>query len=1497
MINANELSPIVNALEEQEAKLLSWGDTGGTFSELELQSICEQILPEEEFDDVLDALEQQAMIYSIFDSSGRNTGYRSRMAHAVHLYRSLRQWMHGQPLNNSRTLVSDFRFLRRPRSYPIRDKVISDLLQEWKVAKLVRPLIDESIRAQVGTFNLSGFQQRATERILQAWPRHRTRVTHSSATIVCSGTGSGKSLAFYLPALSSLVSDLSSDNSARVRILAIYPRNELLKDQFNETYLASRQLDAICQSGAGRKIRIGALFGGIPENSRKAAEKEHFRKTGIVKCPSGDCHGEMRWNSEDVERSYEQLTCSLCGSIIGNDEVMLTRSAMENSPPDILFTTTEMLNQQMGRPGRQHLFGIKTSKPIPLVLLDEVHTYGGNQGAQTAFLLRRWMALAKTSPHFVGLSATLSDAEKFFSRLTGTNPSRVRLVEPLMEEMTEEGAEYLVALRGDPVSQTALLSTTIQASMLTRRILDNCQRKPSQGLWGSKTFIFTDDLDVTNRLYSQLADAEGWWQRGTNLTPNRNGPLAKLRNPNEVDAPSKRELSLLGQDWSALQHNGFSLDRNDRAKVSRTSSQDSGVLIDSDVVVATAALEVGYNDPDVGAVIQHKSPRGVASYIQRKGRAGRTRMMRPWMIAILSDFGRDRETYQSYEKLLDPEIKLQGLPINNSHIQRMQAAMTTLNWLELKLADVHLWTKLNFPERNGRLDPKLSLLHEAIEDAMQPGIVQDELADYLQKSMQLSDRDTASVLWQPPRSILMEFLPTLRRRIRTLWGKWDEQNGVVRDWAEANSTWRSPVPEFIPDQLFSELNLPTVDIFLDRGPAGIVTEGMSFFQALKEFAPGRLSKRFSVRSGQSSDWVIPVDYFPTEVDDGTTQVVDVGRVYGTNIAGIGQFTLPSGESVRVLKPYQITTNALFNNQDISDTSNAFLKWHSDFELVEQPEQHFTPSASLWDGTLDYIDFCTHRSMTPVNVTRFTTESTAEFKFKRTGKKSSVKFLWQEDGEPVAIGVSQSVDGIKVHFQLDKTDLLDWLADEDLLASLRTNYFQDRLRNSPLVNGNEFTADWLFECFLAALLADISRSGSTIKEAIVNVANNLCALKIADMPYALFQKNSADADAVETSDEPELADQSLQRDLVDILGQREVIEGVSELAASLHGDITNDSQFLQWCFTVLGNTLSAALKQTIAVLLPDADDRSLLVDPDFDVSKRQHYIWLTEEDSGGTGIITQLQDLHAEDPLQFLNSFAQQVQGGEYEQLDADLVSLLLGYESNAVVQSAFASIRNANTLGDRIVANKTLRQTLTSAGFHFSHSFASVLHSRILKPGSSESTDRKLAEYLLQWQTLEDRVALELPINTVSFVIAYAAQKGGQDIGRLYKETCAIQAVLWPRGGQLRQSALSFYNPFKFQGNNRTERKLAAKLCLDTTETVIYTASCWHDELHKLLPKYGRVNLLVPSEAFGELNNIIAALHTRAIDTHGLLVYPRIVKIEHKGRNIIVRIEIAESVF
>lgn len=66
-----------------------------------------------------------------------------------------------------------------------------------------------------------------------------------------------------------------------------------------------------------------------------------------------------------------------------------------------------------------------------------------------------------------GLSATLQSAEEFFTQLTGLSPGSVEEISP-GENQLAEGMEYQLVLRGDPVSGTSLLSTSIQTAMLPR---------------------------------------------------------------------------------------------------------------------------------------------------------------------------------------------------------------------------------------------------------------------------------------------------------------------------------------------------------------------------------------------------------------------------------------------------------------------------------------------------------------------------------------------------------------------------------------------------------------------------------------------------------------------------------------------------------------------------------------------------------------------------------------------------------------------------------------------------------------------------------------------------------------------------------------------------------------------------------------------------------------------------------------------------------------------
>lgn len=87
-----------------------------------------------------------------------------------------------------------------------------------------------------------------------------------------------------------------------------------------------------------------------------------------------------------------------------NDE---TRNQIIAQPPDILLTNYVMLELILTRPREQRL--IASAKDLDFLVLDELHTYRGRQGADVSMLLRRVRQfLGAKKMQCVGTSATLS---------------------------------------------------------------------------------------------------------------------------------------------------------------------------------------------------------------------------------------------------------------------------------------------------------------------------------------------------------------------------------------------------------------------------------------------------------------------------------------------------------------------------------------------------------------------------------------------------------------------------------------------------------------------------------------------------------------------------------------------------------------------------------------------------------------------------------------------------------------------------------------------------------------------------------------------------------------------------------------------------------------------------------------------------------------------------------------------------------------------------------
>ena len=579
------------------------------------------------------------------------------------------------------------------------------------------------------------------------------------------------------------------DSSNWVKALAVYPRRELLKDQMLEAYKLARKLDNILISSGKRKIRIGAFFGPTPFDARsleqfKSDDSWVKKATGYVcpwfACPACDdknVNSELVWRFSDIRNRIEKLTCSSeqCNFCTSNEELVLTRTSAcnRNGIPDILFTTTESLNTRISDLWSRHIFGVgvKRGQNPRFLLLDEIHTFEGSSGAQNALTLRRWRkAIGEVNQlHWVGLSATLDRPEEFFATLTNLDLASIANFKPeySLGEIEERGAEYQLLLRNNPTVRAAVISTTIQTAMLLPRMLDPTDVDLSSGLFGKKLFVFTDKLDLVNRLFDDLRDAEAYTRYGK-IDPQRE-PLVSLRSSKSIN--NQRKLcDAYGQYWRSSEDLGYRL--SDRLNIGRTSGLDSGVSRDAKVVVATASLEVGFNDNEVGATLQHTAPRSNSSYLQRRGRAGRTRDMRPISVTVLSDFGRDRMKFQNYEQLFDPLLQTQVLPVENTYILKIQATYALFDWLGSSCFEINtknkgaIWDILSEPNvkpnKQDFIDDVSSILQKLVK--MEPRVLKS-FEKYLGSALCISDSQVQKILWEHPRSLMLEVIPTLFRRL------------------------------------------------------------------------------------------------------------------------------------------------------------------------------------------------------------------------------------------------------------------------------------------------------------------------------------------------------------------------------------------------------------------------------------------------------------------------------------------------------------------------------------------------------------------------------------------------------------------------------------------------------------------------------------------------------------------------------------------------------------
>ena len=1475
------LGDILAAVERAEAKLLAWGIVDAGLTRQELEQIVFDASLESEF---LAGVDRSIIIDELLDHRllfrlrrGANTLFRSRMAESVRLVFRLRQFLRNEDWRAGRPLLSDYRFALKPRYRPRRDMTTDEVLARIRAEVDLGTSRENVISAYLASSHATGiqlaaFQVDAASRILSTLDAGGTW-----GTVVTAGTGSGKTHAFYMPAVTWAKEDVRGDSRAFTRVVALYPRQELLRDQLQTALSAVLRADS-ATSGSARSLSVGAWFGATPLDAAAVANTWPRRgneyRCPYLNCPRDGCAGELIWSGSATS---DQLTCRTCGNRLNGDVFAVTRRAMQETPPDFLFTTTESMNRQLSSTYARRLFGLVGERRPRLCLLDEIHTYEGTHGAHVANLLRRWRKAVGAPINFVGLSATLVNAESFFCDLTGLPESAVARVESAPEQLERVGDEYLLALRHDSTVGTSLLSATIQLSMLMPRLLDAPGYLASEGLFGTKAFVFTDRLDSVNRLYWDFLDSEGWYRPGRPNPRYRPRALATLRarRPEAPDAAAARDAA--GQLWDASQQLGHDLVGDRQLIVGRTSSQDVGVDASAQVIVATSSLEVGFDDDAVGAVIQHKAPHNSARFLQRKGRAGRPSVMRPWTVVSLSDFGRDRVAFQSYERLIDPVLEAQRLPIKSPYVLKMQSVFVTLDWLARKLPGAgSAWNDLARPRGEGP-SPSTRQLAAAnlLKAVLGGGTERNDLESTLRTSLDLTIEQLRQVCWSAPRALFRHVLPTLIRRLDSGW--------AVAGVRGQDVTVGSPAPEFVPGRLFGELLVPELHIEIPAYRAGGLPtmDVLGLELGLAEFSPGNVTRRYAVRDQAEAHWV-PVP----DPDPHGAIVVDLTRIYTYRDEGTD--VLPDGSVVRCLRP--AATSLEQTPSQVSEFDRSSLCWTASFLPTGPPRELLTPSRSRWSLLLDEVTAFLHQDGAPLVVRRFAAE--AEVAQVRAGVRSLRRALFVDDtGSPAALGFQQEVDALCVRVHPTDDDLAAMLDRADRAREYRWAYLQrvfEDQRGFP-DEASSFDRHWLRLASVAALCAAHIPTDEDLGATFTRIGASgfLDGVRVvAEDMFPAFRRDPSD----EAS--PLIAGRTLQS-LRDLLARAEVQEALLERIPILWSAAT--PELIAFSRQRILATLGAILIGGASLLAPELDVGALAVD--VTGASQNSQLWITETSPGSTGFVSRIVELWQQDPHRLLRVLDSLSTSNDLSLADEQLSALLDAEAREPALADGFERVRTAWDDGHTAVATATseLRATLERLGLRIQRVAHTTLTTRILSPGSNTQTDELYRRMIHIWNTAERAACVALD----SRVAAYLASEDDLVTGLLPTLTSRsarfvfLSTLLWPRGPELARTAVEIPNRFSATPTPDVDG-LVALLGDQPAERVDVTDEDWRVKADRALSVAGTVLLDSPANSPELLRDALVRLATVPTDVGFLHSFPRAEGVWTRGATTSARVFIAE---
>jgi hypothetical protein len=634
--------------------------------------------------------------------------YRSRIAETVRVLRLLRQrYWEQKSLVESPLLIEDVRVEFRQRRRPNRSAVQAEQAIPAEVSLTITQQFLQAI--QIPSF--SNFQQRAIQEIFTCSQRKNS---NNESFIIAGDTGAGKTEAFLFPILLDIASEPPEERQrSGVRAVLVYPRIRLARNQLVRLLRYTERLKA----AGGPSLTIGIQNGDTPRDNQVIREKWSDPKhptryqVGLVEsCVEVECEQGRYWIAEgELQKDRPQLICDCCGHTI--DSLYLTQEDLTKYAPDLLIITDVSLSQWMARERYTHLWGLwegefKTLPPRYLVL-DEVHLYEQIKGAHIARVIKRFQARVRLvyprmqqpdrHPIIIGVSATLNDEQAFLAKLLDVKRSdeelyrKLRVIKPENDELQDtEGRERYIficprRLSPTPRNPDYRVNDQTAAIQIVMAAMHNLKRKAE---WrGLGFFDSINDLRQFSSNYNGASDSANrlqlWQIRTNSARENRklHGVCGGLKCLKRLEQRSLGDCSHFqaGDCWLFSQLGGW----NRQLEVADSVYAGSASKLDGkDLIPTSPSLEVGYDDDAIQLVYQHKAPPSAASFIQRRGRAGRNPDDSPIIITMLWPHrSGDMFYYYHPDALYAPSFDDAPLNANNFNVQRSHVLLAFFDLL------------------------------------------------------------------------------------------------------------------------------------------------------------------------------------------------------------------------------------------------------------------------------------------------------------------------------------------------------------------------------------------------------------------------------------------------------------------------------------------------------------------------------------------------------------------------------------------------------------------------------------------------------------------------------------------------------------------------------------------------------------------------------------------------------------------------------------------------